>query len=992
MRGKGLSDNYEPFRQSWDRNVDALATALTRDRNSSVSYEEPFERLDKDKFVQEFRPRLDHFLDQVETRVSQEYNSQEHCMNIKKLRRWTTLTNTTLHVISSTQFRPRNTSYSSSKAQRLECLLHPPASDLIDRTGHDKGSICDIRPLEPPGPHLSVQEMATVTNLLTQGPEFQTFQNELRGLVQQIHLFDSLLDENLIRAQQILADDFEVIGKYQYSWLHEIRDLGYTTEQIARILLENYQDAPWIYFDRHNFTGPQPIHGLHAPLCVHGRPVERQMQSRSGSSPFHLSHAPNLAASKDHSLVLPSLSKAMEKETSKRVVQELCGLAGVMPSSRDALTWRGQVDFHINDSATSVTYALPGLGGSERHVTLVSRIYDALEGFLQAAGYIQEAGFCCDCFTILRISNSARHSQIAEMCRIGLYLPGVLLIELKKPRELSEVAPCDLQELTLLTVRILTRLFPDNEFISFKTSTDELLFDVEEFLHVLALTVQFMCLGFLSYSQAHSGAIHPFLLTSSLRTIVLRGSRKSEGDYLQITAQLNDLTCMGSMLQRPILLFSISNVARRGPSNRLQPEIDLLASLEDLMDTWGPGRFVFESSYTRGRALHSIEIGGGTIRATSKDGSIFHWQRDSELNTEGYTTAWTPETKLLIGAPVSVNHSCSADEEQRWLDSSESLDNLGTYRSSWESSQRQAGLQGGQSIIVQYNHTWVKVPGRTLKQSYIDLLDDHLLSFLDANWGLQVSFCTGIGRRVALRKVIADVMPAFIESRSPVPPLWQNLKDHDVIEAFNTGNLQEWVGNISHELQRFVVHTVRYIISTLRHTGVDNDRKHFVIAWIQKNRPFQCFKIPCKNESHWALMLTDSEDCATFAYITSSCLESDHIKCRGPVTRWHNTSSLLETAVCRHLTGEKPMRNYVSKPWLLKHSELYCMGSDPQLWAKVERTQCNDVARLYMSWSPIPSSLLSRLHVKLVGQRLREKPAANARAEDVIVLAGKTSM
>ena len=278
---------------------------------------------------------------------------------------------------------------------------------------------------------------------------------------------------------------------------------------------------------------------------------------------------------------------------------------------------------------------------------------------------------------------------------------------------------------------------------------------------------------------------------------------------------------------------------------------------------------------------------------------------------------------------------------------------------------------------------------------YIDIFDDHLLPFLDSNWGLQVSFCTGIARRVALRTVIADVMPALIESRWPVPRYWQSIKDRDIIGAFHSGSLHEWMAQLPNELQASVIHIVRYIINILQYTGVDKNGKNFVIAWIQKDKPLQCFKIPCKDESHWVLMLADSEDCATFAYVTSTCLETENIKCQGSVTTWSNTSSLLETAVSRYKTGCKPTSTTLSPltPWTLKHSELYCLGRNPQLWAKVQRVSDNEVARLCMSRSTIPPSLLARLHLKkMEGQRLRERPSSDARAEEVIVLAGKSSM
>lgn len=128
------------------------------------------------------------------------------------------------------------------------------------------------------------------------------------------------------------------------------------------------------------------------------------------------------------------------------------------------------------------------------------------------------------------------------------------------------------------------------------------------------------------------------------------------------------------------------------------------------------------------------------------------------------------------------------------------------------------------------------------------------------------------------------------------------------------------------ELQLLVAQIVRDILNIMQYTGVDRKGENFVIACVQKQNPFQCFKISCENESYWARILADTAECATFAYIILECLETDKLKCCSLITGWHNRSVLLETAVSRHLISEGEPSPTV-ETWVLKHDDTYFIGS-----------------------------------------------------------------
>ena len=76
---------------------------------------------------------------------------------------------------------------------------------------------------------------------------------------------------------------------------------------------------------------------------------------------------------------------------------------------------------------------------------------------------------------------------------------------------------------------------------------------------------------------------------------MLLGSQEL-GDHAQITAQLVDLTCMADMIQEAVLVFSMSESQRNTSSPQDGLRLDLFASPEDFMDTWGPGQFVIKAS------------------------------------------------------------------------------------------------------------------------------------------------------------------------------------------------------------------------------------------------------------------------------------------------------------------------------------------------------------------------------------------------------------
>jgi hypothetical protein len=183
-----------------------------------------------------------------------------------------------------------------------------------------------------------------------------------------------------------------------------------------------------------------------------------------------------------------------------------------------------------------------------------------------------------------------------------------------------------------------------------------------------------------------------------------------------------------------------------------------------------------------------------------------------------------------------------------------------------------------------------------------------------------------------------------------------------------------------------------FACTVLRDTGIDRDHKTFLIACLQDDTARQlismCLPVPCKNQSLWTKILVDSENCATFAYMTNLCLESHEHKCQQTYT-WHCPS--LDTTVQQFRPRYEPI---IRPPEAcnLEVNRLYWMGNPKSgLQAKAVKLADSPFLRLHISKSGIPErirvrlgTLSRRLGPKMV--HLRERQIESWPAEDVLIL------
>ncbi|KAB8216359.1 hypothetical protein BDV33DRAFT_207422 [Aspergillus novoparasiticus] len=715
----------------------------------------------------------------------------------------------------------------------------------------------------------------------------------------------------------------------EYSWVYQLAKLGYSFQDLADVLLEHHRDLPWLFFDTRNWPLAEIRLNHHIPNCSHS-----------------FCHGPMGEASPSCLMVNDDVEKI-------EMVEELCGLAGICPT-RDMRDTLGAVDFVEERQAATISYT--------RGVT-IQHISSALTGLCTAIGLVQEAGLCCSSFTILKfttLEHKRPSSCVAELKSV----PFAAVVRLSKAL-LSANNSCS-REVLLAAMGVL-------QFVSVET-TDPDSDQGMDGLHLSALAVQFLCLGFVSYMQAHTGPIQPFFLDLPLQRIRLLGLGNSE--FPQISAQLNSLSCMGNMTGGPVLIFQAHRGLPDGQSipvanDNFPGRYDVLGYLEDVLDTWGPGNFI----YPKGARQSPIaaRIGDGFLFA--HENGKYHWAMT--INSLETLSPIGLQHQLEIGDLLFVNGQCSHAENECWMRLANAMDTLGTSRSWWEVLQTQTGLQGGQFVVGQLMQTFAKRKGGTVKEAILAWADMDLVQLMDRYWGVQVSYCTGVAKRVRLRTLIADLLPAF-------SPWCASASTHKAIQLLREDVLTPiQLGEKLRALSDNSIYTMMgKILRTLEHTGVDRTGKAFCIAWPYNGQTAHCLNIPLEGRTSWAKCLADSHCSATFAYVTMKCLETDSARCSGAQSPIRDHVYLLETTVSCH------SKTNLSQ-WTLRHREVYFFNKlDTMFWVEVRREDSRRSARLVelVRLQAIPRSMKKRLELR------EEKRQRNCLREDTVFLQGEPAI
>ncbi|EIT73062.1 hypothetical protein AO1008_09397 [Aspergillus oryzae 100-8] len=300
----------------------------------------------------------------------------------------------------------------------------------------------------------------------------------------------------------------------RWDWVEKLQTFGYNAQEINDILLERARDAPWIYFEPEKFYIPLMSTTHHIRRCCHFLGERRQQGSTSDSM----------------DTLQTGIDLAVDSYETVKAVEELCGICGISPKTRITTDWLGSASFTEGNTAIAVTYSLPTDKCHEtRASTIIGRISGALKSFQDAASLLQLRGLCCDSFTVIR--HGGWRSELdgvaaGEVVSLGFHLVANLAQALEQSMGKNTPSP---RQILSASSAILRLICPEFEVAHGRS-------DMGASLHLGALAVQFLCLGFMSYVQAHIGL-------------------DEDNKYPKLVAKLVDITCLGDMTRGPVWMF-----------------------------------------------------------------------------------------------------------------------------------------------------------------------------------------------------------------------------------------------------------------------------------------------------------------------------------------------------------------------------------------------------------------------------------------------------
>ncbi|KAH0173562.1 hypothetical protein KCU67_g1213, partial [Aureobasidium melanogenum] len=691
-----------------------------------------------------------------------------------------------------------------------------------------------------------------------------------------------------------LKSDFESLTwpGSPLEWLKEPLAMGFTPEEVVDVLLNEKKYSPWIPYEIPRRTTPQMNPHFHQASCVH---LSVHNESKS--------------------------MKSLSTEA-KRMIAEYCGFGGILPHESLDPECIGHVRFE--DSTAYISYRdLDELDDTYVILNALKRCRLALKRITRLCAWLQENGWVCNQIVVIRYNDTVRSAAI----------PFSLMNQLRECVDETMTRPLQNQDrrnyrMFETALELLDMAAP----ASLSTG-----YQLDNAVDICALAVQMISISFLSLCKAHVGPIHPFFLDRPMTKICLSGidgplSREHEFEF-----QLRGLACLGLMLGDSIMVFG----SNRGPVVQEDRRGILKTYVEHLLELWGPARLEPGS----GEFLEAIRIGGGVIYQPF-DRSVLHWAPGSlDVSSDEVSHGVFDKFGLLsIAGLLSINQSCPSRLQHELVPISvirQEIHVLGTKNENWNLQQIQVGLQLGQIANANINTTWLKSASRTRKELVVA---DIGLDVLDQPWGLLVSLCTGIARRVPLREVVAEVFPQIVLAWLDDPDRSRGFLINDVCAQMRQSSFRKWLSSEPYHVRVASKH-IRRVLRKLCWTGV-NLKSKLITACTSDEQADGCIRIPLDNSPILATILKDTERSATFASLSTECVVTDQHKCQStPLPEWRNKVTALATSVCqyRYVGGgdwEKVPNNG------LEHGRLYWMGhlnDHRRLVAEVSGAQGNEV-------------------------------------------------
>ena len=845
--------------------------------------------------------------------------------------------------------------------------------------------------------------------------------------------------DNILKS--LIVDHFDFVAQRKFVWLHDLQVIGYTAPEMLKMVQKSVRAGPWLSEgDSEKRSDPEGIDWnlldteylvteCHQPNCVHkGGIVNDQLggltatsqkankdacnheqmrrivldycglagvspwntgKSQAGRINFHHSDTTVSIYMSEELVGRPRDTMARNEDPQRRPQAPV----SIFESSMDL---RSRDPLNPERSATSITQNetkdLCQL--TDVQTKQIDFLKDAMTRFCKAAAALQDHEYCCNVFTLL-VSRSAPDSQFRGVDMVSIAFQTLedfrQSLSALRPQTLggfSRVWTRDLTACSTIGERILSIFVVSSKVSDTLHGPVQSQLSVDYHLHFCALATQLVGLGLVFYTQGHLGPLSCPSSSHDLTDFELLGT----GDErLSIKADLHELTCLGEMIGGSVFVFQVVLAMTASSASQTLPNapVDFRGRGVDLVETWGPGLFISEAGAPYGCRLYAIEIGGGVIRPVRSGSTnhnptrpMFHWssQYDSynEMRTLQMFDAWD---EIQIGA-VKIRSACPLDPEKCRKMSQTFLCNLGTRKDYWELAERQVAFQTGYYTVIQVGNLYARKLGKTVKQQLVEqwsLLPN--LRMLAVPWGLQISLCTGIAKRVSLRKLIEDSMFAHVDTLKY--DQWHKILPNARAAFQGSICLKSWIEMLSSDEKICLIAIVSCILDLLQQTGVDRKAGYLSVLWPDASSSSYGVRIPCNDENSWTRILQDSESCATFATVTFTCFEGPNHECRNMVApKWQYRGGLLSTAVCRDLTMERATADDSSQ-LQLEDGQRYWVGKvSGDCWVVVRKVKDDDVCLIVRS-NRFPKVLSQNFWRSNV---LRERPDVSFEAEDVLVL------
>lgn len=745
---------------------------------------------------------------------------------------------------------------------------------------------------------------------------------------------EELINQKNPDALMILLSRRDPILLDLYPWTLDLLDEEVSPKDVADLLLRSehlqwempdealenhYQDVPEEDLTgRHQFGCAHQMckEALHISQSITIRrlgEIKRETGSEADASISYVTSPPSSSDSGSVTDDTDIVNKDGVAEQHEKMVLDICGLAGISNPAKRGRTSPGLAIFHReaveiiygNPTAslrqrspsfwqTFAATAIPHLSIGLHALSLFrepsesnpkSAVQIAFSNLTSAFRMLHRGAGCCDHFSILLNRGGDNTLDLVS-------IPYSSVTEIENTLADTSISSVRVRHRALraLCIAKFKDLGWTREIHTFTTGL-ELLRDTtsdytsDEGMHLCALLAQMFSVGLATYCRGHSRNFNHDELSRSVEEFKLQGISFSKAP--SITAKRVQLKCLGHMLRRKVWAFSCSETGELSDDSLYS----VRGTIEDVCDLWGGNIVLDEES---GSTSMQLQIGEGVLcESATMAGCNFKPPEDLPVSAYlHYSTNAAAETipidllnptnQVLIGG-TWINKDCKLPREacHAYITSRTDFFPMGTRPPSWKTTGRSAVMSGGpKGISFSVGMSQSRDNGRTLKA---DIIEKKFLKVLNSPWGLELSLCTGIARRVPLRKLLYGEVIKYLKLELDE---WDVISDTvGQLAGCSNGDFATTISSLDAAKKSGLKKVTELLLLAMEHTG-NKDGNELVLWWPEDTvepRGLRINKEWFAGRNPWLPMIQDSEHCAIFGLITNRCLQHDGFKtCQHP--------------------------------------------------------------------------------------------------------------